>query len=524
MEVNDDVQLLGAMLDKKQRGRKRTRSIKSSQPGIPEPTTIDSLKNSNEMFIQSRSYLPGWSTDEGETKHENNNGDKKANGNTNHNNNNDKKQKKKKPQNIPTFKKKPKLSKAERRALQEKQIALKAKKKGIAPPKPTPKKNKNVNNNHNNNRNKKITKQVELFQHLPQFESTDKSLLKTNKNYNEHDIHPEIFKLGLQYSSDKIVGSNARSTALLYALKEVIRDYKCPQNKSLHRDLEPYIRPFIQYLIDCREQAICMGNIINYLKKNIANTSEKTEEEAKEFLLERIDHFIETRIIIPSKVISEFGAGKIVDGDVILTHASSSSVELTLKKAFDDGKEFRVIIVDSRPRKEGKSLLKKLVRHGLECTYVLLNAISYIMSEVTKVFVGANSLLANGQLISRAGTAMIAMMANNASSNIPVLVCCEAYKFTSKAILDSFCFNELGNPDDLIISNQKNNFKTQYLDDQSIKKLNNWRQIDNLKLLHLNYDLTPIEFITGVVTEFGLIPPTSVPVVLRELKQSYEKY
>jgi translation initiation factor 2B subunit (eIF-2B alpha/beta/delta family) len=37
-----------------------------------------------------------------------------------------------------------------------------------------------------------------------------------------------------------------------------------------------------------------------------------------------------------------------------------------------------------------------------------------------------------------------------------------------------------------------------------------------LQLLNLVYDVTPSTFITMVVTEVGMIPPTSVPVILRE--------
>lgn len=37
-----------------------------------------------------------------------------------------------------------------------------------------------------------------------------------------------------------------------------------------------------------------------------------------------------------------------------------------------------------------------------------------------------------------------------------------------------------------------------------------------LPVLNLVYDVMPIDFITLIVTEFGLIPPTSVPVILRE--------
>ena len=36
------------------------------------------------------------------------------------------------------------------------------------------------------------------------------------------------------------------------------------------------------------------------------------------------------------------------------------------------------------------------------------------------------------------------------SCNVPVLVCCETYKFSERVQTDSFVFNELGDPDDLV--------------------------------------------------------------------------
>lgn len=38
-------------------------------------------------------------------------------------------------------------------------------------------------------------------------------------------------------------------------------------------------------------------------------------------------------------------------------------------------------------------------------------------------------------------------------------------------------------------------------------------------LLNLTYDAMPSEYVTLVVTEFGAVPPTSVPVILREYRQ-----
>ena len=55
---------------------------------------------------------------------------------------------------------------------------------------------------------------------------------------------------------------------------------------------------------------------------------------------------------------------------------------------------------------------------------------------------GAHGLLANGYVMSRVGTALISLIAK--ASNVPVLVCCETYKFSERVQTDSFVFNELG--------------------------------------------------------------------------------
>jgi translation initiation factor eIF-2B subunit delta len=44
-----------------------------------------------------------------------------------------------------------------------------------------------------------------------------------------------------------------------------------------------------------------------------------------------------------------------------------------------------VIVVDARPHLEGKEMLQRLVKEGVECTYVLLPALSYVMKGVKKV-------------------------------------------------------------------------------------------------------------------------------------------
>lgn len=87
-------------------------------------------------------------------------------------------------------------------------------------------------------------------------------------------------------------------------------------------------------------------------------------------------------------------------------------------------------------------MLSVLVAASIPCTYLLLPALGSVISEVSIVLVGAHSIHSNGAVFSRAGTALVAMMAKQHS--VPVVVCCETYKFSEGVRLDSFTKNELG--------------------------------------------------------------------------------
>lgn len=71
---------------------------------------------------------------------------------------------------------------------------------------------------------------------------------------------------------------------------------------------------------------------------------------------------------------------------------------------------------------------------------IFINNVS--TTQVSKVFLGAHALLANGYVMSRVGTSQIALVAK--AFNVPVLVCCETYKFCERVQTDSFVSNELG--------------------------------------------------------------------------------
>lgn len=252
-----------------------------------------------------------------------------------------------------------------------------------------------------------------------------------------------LFQVGLHYLSGDISGGNARCIAMLQAFQEVIRDYSTPPEKTLSRDLTAKISSHVSFFTECRPLSVSMGNAIRFLKSRIAGLPLTiSESEAKTTLQSDIDLFINEKIVVADKVIVSHAVTKIRDGDVLLTYGTSSAVEMILQHAYELGKQFRVVVVDSRPKLEGQLLLRRLVAKGIGCTYTHINAISYIMHEVTRVFLGASAVLSNGTVYSRVGTACVAMVAH--AFQVPVLVCCEAYKFHERVQLDSICSNELG--------------------------------------------------------------------------------
>ncbi|OEL30533.1 Translation initiation factor eIF-2B subunit delta [Dichanthelium oligosanthes] len=351
---------------------------------------------------------------------------------------------------------------------------------------------------------------VALFRHLPQYAHGTQLPDLESKFFQPDLMHPSVYKVGLQYLSGDISGGNARCIAMFLAFREAINDYSTPAEKILSRDLAAKISSYVSFLIECRPLSISMGNAIRFLKNRITNLPlALSESEAKSSLQSDIDRFINEKIIVADKVIVSHAVTKIRDDDVLLTYGSPSVIEMIFDHAHELGKKFRVVVVDSRPNHEGQGLLRQLVAKGISCTYTHINAVSYIMHEVTRVFLGASSVLSNGTVYSRVGTASVAMVAH--AFGVPVLVCCEAYKFHERVQLDSICFNELGDPD--VISRVPRG--------ESLSHLKNWAENENLHILNLKYDITPSDYVSMLITDYGMLPPTSVPVIVREYRREH---
>ncbi|KAL7318813.1 hypothetical protein PS15m_002012 [Mucor circinelloides] len=405
-------------------------------------------------------------------------------------------------------------TKAERRALQEKQRAEKQKRVSTA----------NVPANASNNSDKRPAINTPTKPKNTALAAKSDQLRKSILNHLElpkkpdteknKDLHPAVLSLALLFSQYKITGSNARCVAMLETFSQIIKDHQPPDDATFVRHIQRHLDPHIAFLLKFRYMSLSIRECIRWLKKVMADLvavhPPVADEDARQTLQDQIAWFIRERITMADKLIAQNALTKIEDGDVILTFVKSSVVERVFLEAKAAGRDFQVIVIDSRPLLEGKNLCVKLVKNGIKCKYTLISGIYVALKTVTKVFMGSHAILNNGSSYSRIGSAAIAMAATD--KQIPVILCCETYKFVNRTQVDSLVMNEKGDPNSLTQTS-----------DTATPILANWKQQPSLSILNLMYDVTPSKYISAVVTEIGIIPCTSAPVIWREYN-SYAGY
>ncbi|OMJ15576.1 putative translation initiation factor eIF-2B subunit delta [Smittium culicis] len=315
---------------------------------------------------------------------------------------------------------------------------------------------------------------------------TSASSTLNKKKKDLFQIHPAIKTLGLRMASSMLEGSNEKTKAMLEAFSLIIHEYKTPPQSSLARHLQVYLNPQIKFLVQQRPLSVGMGNAIRWLKEKISLVDlDQDEASTKKDLITQIRNYINERISAAVESIAVNGSTKISDGDVVLTYGHSSAVFKLLTHAFSVKKtKFSVIVIDSRVGFLGQKMVRQLVAAGMarnpedlsffsskknsstngsfdsshnDCgvSYALITSLGYVMKQANKVILGAEAMLGNGSILSRSGTAMVALAARN--YHVPLLVACETYKFTERVQLDSVVNNELGDPEALVhLPNEQN--------------------------------------------------------------------
>ena len=119
-------------------------------------------------------------------------------------------------------------------------------------------------------------------------------------------------------------------------------------------------------------------------------------------------------------------AALIPDGATVLTHSRSSTVLAAFVEAGRRGKNFSVVVTESRPMLEGRSLAASLISDEISVTLIADAAASLAMERVDLILVGSDKITPTN-VVNKIGTRMIALAARE--RGLPVYAICDTSKF-----------------------------------------------------------------------------------------------
>lgn len=198
------------------------------------------------------------------------------------------------------------------------------------------------------------------------------------------NIPAEVIQIGYRINKKIIDDPTSRCIAMLMAFYKVIENYQA--KLDIKRELQNIIfKDSLNFLDKCRPLSIGMINIVKYLKFTFLRiSSDLNDADFRINVCNAIKTFIKDEIMCSRAAISENSIRKVFfnDNQTILTLGCSSIVQQIFLDAINEGKKFKVIVVDTRPRFEGKKMAEFLNKHGIPFTYILINAILYVIKDV----------------------------------------------------------------------------------------------------------------------------------------------
>lgn len=245
-----------------------------------------------------------------------------------------------------------------------------------------------------------------------------------------------------------------------------------------------------ELLLSTRPTAVSLPNAVRWVMRYKGDTA----EEAKAGIKKLADEFV-SNSENAVKRIGEIGAGRVRDGDTIMTHCNSAAAISIIATAHSQGKNISVITTESRPRWQGHLNLKQLDKLGISTTLIVDSAVRYFMKGVDLVIVGADAVAVNGSVINKIGTSQLALAAREARKN--VIIAAETYKFSPKTILGELVEIEERDFSEVI----------------SREKLSGFTKV---RVRNPAFDVTPREYVDLIVTEVGAIPPEMAYIVIKE--------
>ena len=201
--------------------------------------------------------------------------------------------------------------------------------------------------------------------------------------------------------------------------------------------------------------------------------------------------------------IGEYGGELIKDGYRLMTHCNAGALATVdvgtalapMRKAHGDGKDFFVYVSETRPRLQGMQLTAwELLQEGIDHAIIPDGSSGhFIRKGVDMIIVGADRIAANGDFANKIGTFEKAVLAKE--FNVPFYVA---------APISTFDFNTKTG-EDIIIEDRS---------EEEVTMVKGVRIAPiGCKALNPSFDMTPAKYVTGFITEKGILKPSEISKV-----------
>jgi ribose 1,5-bisphosphate isomerase len=278
----------------------------------------------------------------------------------------------------------------------------------------------------------------------------------------------------------EVQGARNVAIAALKAIQTVAEQTKAKNKTAFLNELKEAQAVFFA----SRETEPLMRNAVRWIITQAEDSSTEKVDVLSAMVVSNVALFLQN-LEASRELTADIGARRIRDGMLILTHCHSSTVTRMIAKAKADGKSFSVICTETRPAFQGRITAREMVELGVQTLFIVDSAARSYMGDVDLVFVGADALTSEGNVINKIGTSSIAVLANEARK--PFYVVSELLKFDPETVYGAYERIEQRNPSEV------------------------WTEApEKLSVRNPAFDVTPSRYIHGLICEEGVIAPQSI--------------
>jgi len=287
-------------------------------------------------------------------------------------------------------------------------------------------------------------------------------------------IHPEIQKLIIHIRDDTEHGASELARRALKVLEKSIEFSGAINIKAFIEEQQEVASA----LMDVRPSMVAVRNAVYQATKEIPAQQDLLS--TKTYLVSKIEELISSSERAVCRIASLANELILKPGDRIFTHSYSSTVVAALENAHARS-SFTVFVTRSGAGNSGLRTVRSLTSAGIPVVYLDDTAVGLYCRQSDKVILGADRICADGSLVNGIGTYQVALIAWH--NGIPVYVLCEKLKIDCEHKGDEVPLEEK-DPSEV---------------------LNPGLVRGSITVKNPYFDVTPLKFITGILTENGLV-------------------